>query len=112
MKKLYLTLLSMSLAAFQANAQVLLSEDFETSTSLPTGWTNIKVDNGTANSNVSALNAGWTVRTISNPSLPNSTKSIGSTSWFTNTSISADRWLISPSFTPTANNTYLSFDVW
>lgn len=102
----------MSLAAFQANAQVLLSEDFETSTSLPTGWTNIKVDNGTANSNVSALNAGWTVRTISNPSLPNSTKSIGSTSWFTNTSISADRWLISPSFTPTANNTYLSFDVW
>lgn len=112
MKNFYLLLLALSLGTLNVTSQVLLNENFEAVTALPTGWVNIKVDNGTAVSNVSILNNGWQIVSIASQDIPGNSKAAASTSWFTNSSITADRWIISPPFTPSVNKTYLSFDIW
>lgn len=112
MRKLYLTLLSLGLTTIGANSQVILNQNFEGSTTLPTGWISLVEDGATPDPDVSSFASGWVVRSVTNASLPGSTRSIGSTSWFTNATIEADRWLVSPAITPDAANSFLSFDIW
>lgn len=112
MRKLYLTLLSLGLTTIGTNSQVQLNQNFESGTTFPSSWINLIEDNGTAHSEVSAFTPGWVVRAIDNASLPNSKYAVGTTSYFTNSAIEADRWLISPAITPGTTNTFLSFDIW
>ncbi len=101
--KRILTLLILSFLFYQAQSQILFSQDFESGSLDP--MTAIDVDGKTLDSNLPGyLGPTWTVfqSTASN-------KMIASTSWFTPVGVAND-WLISDSIVVTEPNTFLIWD--
>lgn len=104
MKKSLLTLSSFLLAGLSFS-QVVMSENFDASTSLPAGWAQYNVDGLTPNTNVNYMGTNaWMARA-------NSVTGVGnhmvSTSWYTPAGTSND-WLVSPSIAVPASGSYFA----
>lgn len=98
-------LLCMHLTAL--NAQVIFSENFETTPGpgFPTGWTLFNVDGRTPNANVGFVNNAWVVY---DDLIDTTNECATSTSWY-NPVGAADDWMFTPPIALTSN-TKLSWD--
>ena len=103
--KRILTLLCVVAFGFQAQAQVLFSQDFESGTLAP--MTAVDKDGKTVNTNVSGI-AGPTFQVVQQTA---TNKMVVSTSWFTPPGI-ADDWLISPALTIPDSNYFLIWEAY
>lgn len=108
MKKSLLAL-SAIFAVGTSFSQIVMSENFDASTSLPAGWAQYNVDGLTPATNVNFMGTnGWIVRANSVTGAGNHAVS---TSWYTPAGVSND-WLVSPSVAvPATGTTVLQFDV-
>ncbi len=110
MKKL---LLSFVVILFSGSSfsQIIWSENFDSDTLLPTGWTQYNQDGLTVSSSLSSLNFGtdaWIVR--SRPASLGTGNHAVSTSWYTPVGVSND-WLVTPAISiPATDNYALEFE--
>jgi hypothetical protein len=107
MKKQLLSFMVLLFSGFSFS-QEIWSENFDASTSLPTGWAQYNVDGLTPNSNITFMGTNaWVVRPKTTGGTDNH---VASTSWYTPAGISND-WLVTPSISIPATGVYaLEFD--
>lgn len=102
-----LLLLSSLLIAGSSFSQSIFSENFDASTTMPTGWIRHNVDGLTPATAVNYVNAAWVVRANSATGVGNH---VVSTSWY-NPAGTSDDWLVSPEITlPATGSPVLEFD--
>lgn len=102
-----LLLLSSLLIAGSSFTQTIFSENFDSGTTLPTGWVRHNVDGLTPATNVNYVNEAWVIRANSNTGTGNHAVS---TSWYSPAGTSND-WLVSPQISiPASGNAVLEFD--
>lgn len=88
---------------FACEGSALLDQTFE-SGSLPAGWTAIDRDAGAPHPNIAGIfQGGWQSVTDFKD---NSNRAIASPSWYADSSVKSDDWLISPPFAPGANTCF------
>lgn len=106
MKKLLL-ILSFVAFSFMANAQVVFHEDFNSSTSIPTGWV-VYEDNLTNYSGYGITNKGWFL----NPDFFGTGDNAMLSLSYTEVSAACDRWLVTPAITLNQTGLFLKFKAW
>jgi hypothetical protein len=105
MKK-QLLFLSSVLATGMSFSQVLLSENFDGGTTLPSGWTQQNVDGLSVASNLSAYSFGTNAWVVRANAVTGTGNHAVSTSWYTPAGVSND-WLITPQIVVPATGTYV-----
>jgi hypothetical protein len=113
MKKFLLTFSSL-LLLISGHTQLLMSENFDASTSLPTGWKQYNVDGLTPSTTLTYAGVsgfmgtnGWVIKSKAVGGTDNQAVS---TSWYTPSGTSND-WLVTPQITLPASGTYyVEFD--
>jgi len=99
MKKTLFSLASLLLASYTFSQNVLFSENFNASTTLPEDWVVYDVDGNTPH-NASLYTEAWIIRTIEGNNIASST------SWYEPAG-QADDWLVSPKIEIPTNGTYI-----
>lgn len=103
MKKLLL-ILSLVAFSFAMNAQTIFHEDFNSSTSLPSGWT-VYADNLTNYSGYGVTNKSWFLQSDYFGAGDNAMLSIS----YTTTATACDRWLVTPAINLNQEGLFLKF---
>ena len=107
MKKTLLFLAAALTFGMAAQAQTVFSEDFQSSSSLPQGWTTI-ADDLVNSPSYSTYNQSWNIAQVSN----DGNYAAVSISWTEPQGNDCDRWIITPAITVPGTGYSLMADIW